>query len=75
MRCNGRTEADKEGEAQGGPNFLHMPSTLGVPAHLQGEVRLADIHGGLAVVGVQVEQRVICRGGGVRGGGREGKGR
>lgn len=41
--------------------------TLGVPAHLQGEVSLADVHSGLAVVGVQVEKEVICRGGGVSG--------
>lgn len=59
----------------GGPQFPpHTPNPpQGIPAHLQGEVSLADIHSGLAVVGVQVEQGVICRGGGVSGGG-EGEG-
>lgn len=55
-------------EAQG-PSCLHLPAPPqgSHPAHLQGEVSLTDIHSGLAVVGVQVQQEVICRGGGVRG--------
>lgn len=32
------------------------------PAHLKGKVSLADVHSGLAVVGIQVEQEVICGG-------------
>lgn len=32
------------------------------PAHLKGKVSLADIHCGLAVVGIQVEQEIICGG-------------
>lgn len=57
----------------GGATSSTCPNpTLGIPAHLQGEVSLADIHSGLAVVGVQVEQGVICRGGGVSGGGEGG---
>lgn len=32
------------------------------PAHLQGKVSLADVHSRLAVVGIQVEQKVICGG-------------
>lgn len=60
--------------SSGGPQLPpHAPNpTLGIPAHLQGEVSLADIHSGLAVVGVQVEQGVICRGGGVSVGGEGG---
>ena len=48
----------------GSGGSLHTPPTPPWGSHLthlQGEVGLADIHGGLAVVWVQVEQEVICR--------------
>lgn len=61
MRYNGRTGADTGGKLRRSQLPLRDPTPLGIPAHLQGEVSLADIHSGLAVVGIQVEQEVICR--------------
>ncbi|KAB1260039.1 hypothetical protein Cadr_000025363 [Camelus dromedarius] len=46
-------------------HISNLPVSPRSPAHLEGEVSLADIHSRLAVVRVQVEQEVICRGGGV----------